>query len=191
MSDIILKSKAETIDVEVLPPEGKGRGAGAGNPPEAEALPRLIALVMDSLFKIPGIEWRFGLNPFFDLLPVLGDGAVAVVSALTLFVAARYRVPKVVMARMGLNILLNAAIGMIPGVGEVFAFVYRPSLRNYRLLQKHLSDEGLKRHAPTHGDWLFVGTLIGGVIAVFAVTVVVGAWLFYGMWRVIFHALGF
>ncbi|HSP45190.1 MAG TPA: M50 family metallopeptidase [Chthoniobacterales bacterium] len=55
-----------------------------------------------------------------------GDASAAVVSAITLFVAARNRVPKVVITRMGLNILVNALIGVIPGVGEVFAFWFRP-----------------------------------------------------------------
>jgi len=35
---------------------------------------------------------------------------------------------------MGLNILINALIGIIPGVGEVFAFWFRPSHRNYESL---------------------------------------------------------
>ncbi len=34
---------------------------------------------------------RFGLNPVMDLIPVVGDGAAAVISALTMFVAARIR----------------------------------------------------------------------------------------------------
>ena len=90
------------------------------------------------------------------------------------------------MARMGLNILLNAAVGMIPGVGEVFAFWFRPSHRNYMLLQKHLTENGEKRDAPTHTDWMFVLALVGGVLLVFAICVAFGAYLFYALWRAIF-----
>lgn len=181
------KSKAETIEVEVLPPEGKERAFGGSLPEnEADALPRLIALVMDNLFKVPGTQWRFGLNPFLDLLPIFGDGAAAVVSALTLFVAARYRVPKVVMARMGLNILLAAGIGTIPAVGEIFALLYRPSMRNYKLLHKHLLEHGEAGKASTRADWLFVLSLVGAVLLVFGVCIAMGAFLFYAMWRAIF-----
>jgi len=128
---------------------------------------------------------RFGLNPVLDLLPVFGDGAAAVVSALTLFVAARYRVPKVVLARMGMNILLAALIGIITGVGEVFAFWFGPSMRNYRMLQKHL--EGGGGNAPsTHWDWVFVAGLTGAVLLGFAVCVGVGAWVFYALLHAVF-----
>jgi len=172
------KPKAQTIEVEVLPPKGK-----AG---EDDALPRLIALVMDGLFRVPGMKkMRFGLNPLLDFVPVLGDGAAAVISALTLFVAVRYRVPKVVMARMGMNIMITALIGIIPGVGEVFAFWFRPSMRNYKMLQKHI-ETGSNRAPSTHGDWAFVVGLAGVVLLFFGVCVGVGAWVFYMLLHAVF-----
>ena len=174
------KPEVETIEVEVIPPKRKGT-ASHGQSFESEALPRLVALVMDNLFKVPGSKMRFGLNPFLDLVPVFGDGAAAVVSALTLFVAARLRVPKVVLARMGLNILLNAVMGVIPGVGEVFAFWFRPSMRNYKLLQKHMVEHPAVRRLSTRGDWLFVAALVGGVLVVFAMCIGAGAWLTWWM----------
>jgi hypothetical protein len=181
------KSKAEPIEVEVLPPEGKAGDSARGLPAAgADALPGLIALLMDNLIKLPGTTRRLGLNPFIDLLPVFGDGAAAVISALTLLVAARYRVPKVVLARMSVNILLNAVIGIIPGVGEIFAFWFRPSSRNYALLQKHLSEHGEGKGASTRGDWWFVIALAGGVLVIFGGCIVLGAWLFYVLLHAIF-----
>jgi hypothetical protein len=119
--------KPKLIDFELLPQESKAEGS-------AQAVPRIIALLMDDLFRLPGTRRRFGLNPVLDLIPAIGDASAAVVSAITLLVAARNRVPKVVITRMGLNILINALIGIIPGVGEVFAFWFRPSHRNYESL---------------------------------------------------------
>ena len=102
-----------------------------------ESLARLIALVMDGYFEIPGTKLRMGLNPLLDLVPGIGDVLAVVISAVTLVVAAQMRVPRVVLVRMSLNILLTAAIGLIPVVGEAFAWWYCPSERNYRLLQRH------------------------------------------------------
>jgi len=189
MADSYSKEKVETIEVEVLPPEGKGRGFAQKLPAgQMDALPRLIALLMDNLFKIPGVKQRLGLNPFLDLLPVFGDGAAAVVSALTLFVAARYRVPNVVLVRMAMNILLNAVIGIIPGVGEVFAFWFRPSSRNFAMLQKHLSEQGERREASTREDWLFVTGLVGGVLLVFTVCIGLGTYFFYALLHATFFS---
>ncbi len=126
---------------------------------------------------------RFGLNPVMDLIPVVGDGAAAVISAVTLFVAARNRLPKVVIARMGLNIVLNGLIGIIPGVGEAFAFWFRPSHRNYNLLKAHMAAAPLGASPSTRKDTIFVFTIVAAVLALFAVCVVVGVFVSLLLWR--------
>jgi len=169
--------------MEVLPPEKAAGSASTLFQGGSDALPRLIALFMDNLFKVPGTKWRFGLNPLMDLVPGIGDAAAAVISALTLYVAAQYRVPKIVLARMGLNILLNSVAGVIPGVGEAFAMWFRPSQRNYELLQRHIAADA-PRDSEVH-HWLFVLGLIAAVLVVFALCVAAGACLFF--W--VFHAV--
>lgn len=158
------------IEFELLPKETEAEK-------KARAVPRLIALFMDDLFPVPGTSRRFGLNPVLDLIPAIGDASAAVVSAITLFVAARSRVPKVVITRMGLNILINALIGVIPGVGEVFAFWFRPSHRNYELLKKHAPAAGGSTGTSTQGDRIFVFAIIGVVLSIFAVCVVAGLYV--------------
>ena len=143
----------------------------------ARAVPRLIALLMDDLFPLPGTSRRFGLNPVLDLIPAIGDASAAVVSAITLFVAARNRVPKVVITRMGLNILINALIGIIPGIGEVFAFWFRPSHRNYELLKKHAPSAGGSARPSTRSDTIFVFAIVAVVLAIFAVCVLAGLYV--------------
>ena len=140
-------------------------------------MPRLIALFMDDLFPVPGTNRRFGLNPVLDLIPAIGDASAVVVSAVTLFVAARSRVPKVVITRMGLNILLNALIGIIPGIGEVFAFWFRPSHRNYELLKKHAPAAGQSARPSTRSDKVFVFAIVGVVLSIFAVCVIAGLYV--------------
>jgi uncharacterized protein DUF4112 len=152
----------------------------------ARAVPRLIALLMDDLFPVPGTTRRFGLNPVLDLIPAIGDASAAVVSAITLFVAARNRVPKVVITRMGLNILINALIGIIPGVGEVFAFWFRPSHRNYELLKKHMPSASGSASTSTRSDTVFVFAIVAVVLSIFAVCVVAGLFMSWLLAREIF-----
>jgi hypothetical protein len=175
--------KARAVEREVLPPEKSGDALRHVLEGQADALPKLVALFMDNLFKIPGTKWRFGANPVLDLLPVFGDGAGAFVSALTLVVAARVRVPKVVLSRMALNILLNGLVGIIPGVGEAFAIWFRPSTRNYKLLQKHMAEHHGKGPPSTRGDWFFVVVLIVTVMVIFLACIVAGTWLLYSLIR--------
>lgn len=178
MAASVKPSPAQPIEVEVLPPANK-------RAVNAETLPRLVALFMDNLFRLPGTKMKFGLNPLLDLVPGIGDATAGVISAMTLIVAARQGVPKVIMARMGLNILLNSVIGIIPGVGEAFAFWFRPSLRNYHLLQKHLAQNGAAS-AATRQDWFFVIAMIVGILLIFGACVALGFYLFALLWQVVF-----
>src|ERR1043165_10280298 len=105
---------AQELEWEVLPPEEKGRKA------QLEPLFRWLAQIMDEFLRVPGPRLRFGLDPLIGLLPGLGDTASAVVSAMTLIYAARCGLPKVLIAIMSLNILINEIVGIIPGIGDAF-----------------------------------------------------------------------
>ncbi|HET9419340.1 MAG TPA: DUF4112 domain-containing protein [Chthoniobacterales bacterium] len=119
-------------------------------------------MIMDELLRLPGTKFRFGLDPLIGLLPGLGDTASAFVSALTLVQAARLGVPKILLARMSLNILTNEIIGIIPGVGDAFSFWFKSNTRNYNLLQRHMTATQRSRNS----DWIFVAVVIGLVFLI-------------------------
>jgi ABC-type multidrug transport system permease subunit len=69
---------------------------------------------------------------------------------------------------MALNILVNAVIGMVPVVGDLFVLWYKPNIRNYKILERYAG----RANAVTRGDWLFVSILIGSTFfLIVAVTV--------------------
>ncbi len=144
-------SHVKEVEWEVLPPEEKERRA------QLEPLFRWIALVMDNLLRVPGTKFRFGLDPLIGLIPGLGDTASALVSALALVQAARRGLPKIVLARMSLNILINELVGIIPGIGDAFSFWFKSNARNYRILQTHAASQGRSRRS----DWVFVIGVLG------------------------------
>jgi len=120
---------------------------------------------MDGLLHVPGTRFRFGLNPLIDFVPVVGDVSGALVSVSVIIYAVSRGLPKVLVARMALNILINELVGMIPVLGSVFAFWFRANKRNYDLLHQHI-----ELPSRTHkSDWIFIGTILGLVfIIVFA-----------------------
>jgi hypothetical protein len=59
---------------------------------------------MDSQFALPVLGWRFGLNVIIDLIPGIGDVASSLIALYVLISAVRYRVPKITLLRMALNI---------------------------------------------------------------------------------------
>src|SRR3982074_2731979 len=84
-----------------------------------ESLERL-GWLMGDLIRVPGLNWRFGLDALVGLIPGFGDTATSLVSFYILVSAVRYRVPKVTLLRMGLNLAIDYLVGSLPVVGDVF-----------------------------------------------------------------------
>src|SRR6185369_7873179 len=99
-------------DLEPIGPAGIGdRQPATGNRkilrPTSIQIEReleVLSQLMDNQFRIPVLDWRFGLNAVIDLIPQFGDVATTIVALYILVSAVRYRVPKITLLRMGLNI---------------------------------------------------------------------------------------
>ena len=150
------ESKILEVDWEVLPPEEKQKRQSL------EPLFKWLALIMDEVIRVPGTNFRFGLDPLIGLIPGIGDTSSALVSAFALIQALRLGVPKILLARMALNILANEVIGIIPVVGDAFSFWFKSNARNYEIIKNHR----LGSAPPSRSDWLFV---IGVLVALFVV----------------------
>ena len=102
---------------------------------------RRLSVLLDSAFRVPGTQLQFGLDPILGmLLPELGDALTAVLSLSLLLVAYRQRVPKLVLARMLMNIAFDALFGAIPVVGDAFDFAFKANEKNLALIERHHGD---------------------------------------------------
>jgi hypothetical protein len=140
------ESKILDADWEVLPPEEKRKRAAL------EPVFKWIAYIMDDVVRVPGTKFRFGLDPLLGLIPGIGDTSSALVSAFALVQAVRLGVPKILLMRMALNVLVNELIGVVPVVGDAFSFWFKSNARNYEMIKHHR----LGTIAPKRSDWLFV-----------------------------------
>jgi hypothetical protein len=162
---------ARELEWEVLPPEEKQK------PSELEPLFKWLALIMDNFLRVPGTTFRFGLDPLMGLLPGIGDTGSAIISAMALVAAARRGLPKILLARMSLNILINEAVGIIPVVGDAFSFWFKSNARNYELLQRQAAT--LRRS--TKSDWIFVAIVLAALLVLLIVSLAISFWLLYGL----------
>jgi hypothetical protein len=144
------------VEWEVLPPESQQARSSV------ESVFKIVSLVMDRLIRIPGLKKRLGLNPIVDLVPGFGDIAAALVSVSVLVYGIRRGIPKIVLGRMALNVLINEVVGLIPGIGSVFAFWFQANTRNYEMVRGHIDTPGRS----TRGDKIFVGVILGLVMVV-------------------------
>jgi len=99
-----------------------------------------IASVMDDKFKIPGTNFRFGLDPILNFIPFAGDVSGFLVSAALLYVMAKNGVSRKVLILMAINISVDAAVGAIPLLGQISDFYIKANTRNIKLLKEHYQE---------------------------------------------------
>jgi hypothetical protein len=119
-----------------------------------------ISWLLDECIRIPGTKIRFGLDPIIGLLPFGGETIATIIGAFLLGDAGRKGIPFKTLIRMSGNMLLNAGVGTIPGLGDLFSVWFKSNSRNYKMLSEFLdSDDGQQARG---GWWPFL--LIFGVI---------------------------
>jgi len=155
---------------------GGGRVARHSKAEVEQSLDKLSHL-MDGLFRIPGVGWRFGLDALVGLIPGVGDTATSLVSFYILAAGVRYRVPKVTLLRMGLNIGVDYVLGSIPLVGDLFDFAWKSNEMNVELLRQRATVTAAEAKKGRTSDWLFVGVIILILLALLAGSIVLSLYL--------------
>lgn len=136
-----------------------------------------LARLLDNQFRFPGTNFRFGLDPILNLVPVLGDVSGLLLSTVMLATMLKHGVSRKLAVLMALNIIIDTLIGAIPLIGNIFDFYFKSNARNMRLLREHY-EEG--KHQGS--GW---GLITGIVLVLFAVLAGL-IYLFYkaGEWLV-------
>lgn len=142
------------------------------------AAAELLAKVLDTAVKIPGTPFYVGLDPLLGLIPGLGDILANFIGTAILVLAARLQVPKVVMMRMSVNLLINGAVGAIPVLGDLFSIWFRSHARNAELLRRAATQP----HRETQQARLFVACIITGTVLLLVLLIVLVLWIVAKLW---------
>src|SRR5713226_678646 len=124
----------------------------------------VLSQLMDNQFQVPVIGWRFGLNAVIDLIPEFGDIATTIVALYILVAAVRYRVPKITLLRMGVNIVIYFVGGLVPLAGDLFDAWWKPNIRNINLLRRRATVSAEEARQGRTSDWVFVAIIIGTLL---------------------------
>lgn len=161
--------------------------------PRVEVLPRdearghlltiadILAKALDTTVRIPGTSWYIGLDPLLGLIPGIGDVIANLIGTVILGIATRLQLPRIVLARMSLNLLINGTVGAVPFVGDIFSIWFRSHARNAALLR----EAAMKPDRETHADWFYVGGIIGGTVVVLLLLIAVMVWLVFKLWTMV------
>jgi len=134
-----------------------------------------LADFLDESIRIPVIGYRIGYDALVGMIPGVGDIVGMVVSSYIVLQAARFRIPRATLLRMIANVAVEALIGAIPLLGDVFDATYKANLRNVRLLHSRLEEAETpaaedKRYLVT---LLLIPALLGVVILIAVVAAIV------------------
>jgi hypothetical protein len=139
----------------------------------------VLSQLMDNQFQVPVIGWRFGLNAVIDLIPEFGDIATTIVALYILVSAVRYRVPKITLLRMGLNIAIYFIGGLVPFAGDLFDAWWKPNIRNINLLRQRATVSAEEARRGRSSDWLFVALIVGVVLALLFGSIAFSVFVFW------------
>jgi hypothetical protein len=137
-----------------------------------------LAWLLDNSIPIPLINYRIGLDAVVGLVPGLGDIAGLLVSSYIVTQAVRLGVPRATLMRMLVNITLEAAIGIIPILGDFFDATFKANARNVALLNEAVSDAEAGRTTRKVADTGFIAMLFGALLALLALVGGAGIALF-------------
>jgi Domain of unknown function (DUF4112) len=161
---------------------GDSSAGARGTSSPSFAAVRSFAYWLDAGFRLPGTNLRFGFDPIIGLIPGAGDAAGAVLAGWLLVEAFRLGASRATVIRIAGNVALDAVVGAVPVIGDIFDFAWKANLRNVALLERHLANPGHAKRA----DRSFVLLVLCGVLATVLGLLVLGILLT----RWAFRALG-
>ena len=122
--------------------------------------------VLDTKFRLPGTDVRFGLDFILGLVPGAGDILSLGMSGTLVATMARHGASPRLVARMLVNVVLDALVGSIPLLGNVFDLFYKANYRNAELMREYY-EEGKHRGSV----WPVVMAVVAAILIVMVILV--------------------
>ena len=139
-----------------------------------------LAWLLDNSISIPFINYRIGLDAVIGLIPGLGDAAGLILSSFIVLQALRLRVPRAVLMRMIANTVMEALVGLIPLLGDLFDATFKANVRNVRLLRQAMAQPGVNP-ALDRADKGVIATVMGLLVGVIVLIGGAGAAITWGI----------
>jgi len=99
---------------------------------------RQFSSILDNIITIPGTQVGIGLDPILGLLPIGGDALGLIFSFYIIIEAAQLGVSTATLGRMVMNVIVDALVGAIPMIGDLFDFAWKANNYNIILLEEAL-----------------------------------------------------
>ncbi len=96
-----------------------------------------VSSLLDNKFRIPFTQVRFGVDFLIGIIPSVGDLMSFGISAILVFAMMRRGIGVGMLFKMLGNITLDATVGSIPILGDLFDLHYKANRRNVAMLKQY------------------------------------------------------
>lgn len=96
---------------------------------------RAIARLMDNSYEIPGLKTKIGLDPIIGLIPGIGDSITTAVSLYIVYEGYKLGATRTQLVQMVGNVAIDALVGTVPVLGDLFDFAFKANARNLAILK--------------------------------------------------------
>ena len=121
--------------------------------------------LLESRFTIPGTQFKFGIDPLLNFIPIIGSYSGLILGFVFIILAHRQGVSGKVKVLMFRNLITDFLLGLLPVVGYVTDFYYKSNLKNMRLLEDHILNE---KHRGSGWSLIILFILISLTILIFS-----------------------
>lgn len=137
---------------------------------------------LDSQFRLP-FGFRIGWDGLLGLIPGFGDLITTLFAFYILFRAAMLGCPLPLIFRMGINILVENLVDVVPIFGNLFDFVWKANRSNVEIIESYLEQPRKATWLSRIYVFLFLFLLLALVVGLFVLAILVASRL----WEFIFQ----
>ena len=95
-----------------------------------------IADLLDNKFKV--FNFRFGIDPLLGLIPGGGDLVSLALSLYLVWIGFKAKIPTDKLIEMIMNTAVDFLVGLVPVLGDIADFTFKPNIRNLNILKQHI-----------------------------------------------------
>lgn len=131
-----------------------------------------LSWLLDESITLPN-GYKIGLDGFIGLIPGLGDFVGGSLSSYIIYKAYQLGVPRMILGRMIINMMVETVLGAIPVAGDIFDFVWKANKRNVALLKDYQYQPQQTYRRSVMQNILFILGLVG----ILALMIALIAWI--------------